>query len=293
MANPAQAGAAPVGTPPFSHPLFGAAPVRAQLALQPADDELRTAHTVGLMARYAREDSRHPLIRRAALEAIRDLRQRNPRQEAGRVWRWIRDRVQFIEDRDIAALAGIRDADETEVLIRPVDLVTMPEPSGDCDDYSMLTASMLRALGIPSAFRAIAADASQPDTYSHVYVVAFIDGQELVLDASHGPRPGWEAPAAGKVRTWRIDEMDNGLGLLDPTTPAWQRWVDVGVNAAANIATTRFAQPPAGTFVSGPQGTFYRQRPDGAAPSLPIAAGGSMLPWLLAGVVVLVLLARK
>jgi len=276
-------------------PYFGAGPVHGSLAAQSDDDELRTAHTVALMTRYAREDSRQPLIRRAALDAIRDLRPRNPRKEAAQVWAWVRRRVRLMEDAELAALAGVGEPTETEVLIRPVDLLSMVDPVGDCDDYSMLTASMLRALGIPSAFRAIAADASQPDTYSHVYVVALIDGRELALDASHGPRPGWEAPAVGKTRTWSIEPMNNGLGFNEPAAPWWQRGLDLGFQTTANILTTRLAQPPPGTFVSGPQGTYYRQQAGGggSVPFVPFSGGTSLLPWLLIGGLALVVFLKK
>jgi len=48
-----------------------------------------------------------------------------------------------------------------EVLIRPVDLLAMRTPSGDCDDFSMLAAAMLRALGIRASFKTAAADAGR------------------------------------------------------------------------------------------------------------------------------------
>lgn len=61
------------------------------------------------------------------------------------VWARIRQDVQFRDDAELAR--GITaDPEQAEVLIRPVDLVTMPRPQGDCDDQAMLCASMLRAL---------------------------------------------------------------------------------------------------------------------------------------------------
>ena len=275
--------------------LFGRRQVHAEVTEQSDDDETRTAQTVGLMARYTREDSTSPIVHRAALDAIALLPERDAAKEAAAVWRWIRDRVTFRDDSDLAAAAGISGVDTAtaEVLIRPVDILTMPHPVGDCDDYSMLAAAMLRALGIPSRFRTIAADQAEPENYSHIYVVAETPEGEIPLDASHGPRPGWQAPAVGKTRDWSIDPMSAGLGFAE--RPWWQTAINTGIKTTGNILTTRYAVPPAGTFVSGPEGTYYRQTGGGGVPYLPLDTGfglGSMLPWII-GIGALFLIAKR
>ena len=235
------------------------------------------------MSHYAATDASSPIVRRAALQAIAGLPERDCRKEAEAVWQWIRSHVRLIEDRAfVAGLEGV-DADDAEVLVRPVDILTMPQPAGDCDDHSMLAASMLRALGIPAQFRTIAAGAD-PATYSHVFVLAELPDGELALDASHGPRPGWQAQPTGKTRRWRIDEMSKGLGAID-----WGGIVQTSVTTVSDIMKARYGQAPAGVYQQTPEGLYYRQ-PEGAAPYT-FPGGGFGLTEISAGTLGLIVVA--
>jgi hypothetical protein len=152
----------------------------------------------------------------------------------------------------------------------------MPEPSGDCDDFSMLCAAMLRALGIESAFKTIAADSADPTRYSHVYVMAIRPEGELALDCSHGSTPGWEAPAVGKTRLWPLEKTTmrstNMRGLGDDGDGIdWESILNTGITQAGSVLKT--ALVPAGTYISGPQGTTYRA-PTGTAAASAMAFPG-------------------
>jgi hypothetical protein len=96
-----------------------------------------------------------------------------------------------------------------EILIRPRDLsqlcMLQSNAVGDCDDFSMYAACLLTALGIPCSFATVAASSVDPGAYSHVYVVAYVDGNRVPVDCSHGPHVGWEAPNRyGKFREWPV-----------------------------------------------------------------------------------------
>jgi len=274
-------------------------PVRMQVTLQPEDDEGRTASTVSLMARYIREDTHDEAVRAAADEAAAGIHAATLDDriaaEAAAIWRWVREHVQFIEDQVTAELAGA--PADAEALIRPADLVRMERPRGDCDDFAMLTAAMLRARGIPAALRTVAAEPSAPDRYSHVYVVAYTPRGELVLDSSHGPRPGWEVPSAGKVKTWSIELMQQSqLGQID-----WGAILEKGISTTADIFKARWGQPPPGTYLQrGPQGELFYRQPKNAAPYTFPGGGFGTTPvslWtialILAGVAVLAMIARR
>lgn len=253
----------------ITHPQFST-PVQATIVDVEGDDEQATAQTIRLMTQYAREDSRSPIVRRAAAAAVAGVAAGDVLGQAKAIWQWIRDRVRFQLDSDTAT--PITDTpDQAELLIRPVDILTMPHPAGDCDDQSMLCASMLRAVGIDSAFRTVAADASAPALYSHVYVVANLPSGELALDCSHGPYAGWEVRPAGKSRTWRIEQMQ--LGEID-----WGKIFEIGATAGAKIATARYGQPPAGTYIQQGESVTYRQ-PEGSSalayPGVGLNVGGS------------------
>lgn len=268
----------------FQHPDFDG-PVRYEAIERPDEDEAATADTIRVMCRVVREDSQDPIIR-----AIADAAAGAGSNPIDGVFRWVRSHVRFREDAEAAAgLRGFNPTD-TEVLIRPVDLVRMPTPAGDCDDFSMLTAALLRALGIRAAFVTIAADPSQPDTYSHVYVIA---AGRIPMDTSHGPAPGWSAPAAGKSRTWEIDDVFTRAtrpGQLGETA-WWQDLVKIGAQGGIDIA--KMYSTPSGYYQQiGPGGTSITTRQSGTAPfTIPTTIGtGSSSLLVLGGAAVLLIL---
>ncbi len=224
------------------------------------------------MAELARQDARHPIVQRAAYAAIAGAA--GPRKEAAAIHAWIRGRVRFVDD---SQLAGFRpEPADAEVLVRPVDLLTMPSPQGDCDDSSMLCAAMLRAVGIPAAFATVAANPREPDVYSHVYTVAVLPDGPLALDCSTqrgvDPRPGWEVRPAGKSRLWPIEEsaMLRGLGFEYTPPPVttgaqspWWGLVNTGINTAGTIFAARYGRPALdeGEYVRTPTGEYSRGTP--------------------------------
>jgi hypothetical protein len=96
-----------------------------------------------------------------------------------------------------------------EILIRPRDMYTMQYARmGDCDDFSMYVAALLLALGIPCNFVTIAGDESAPHIFTHVYVAAYpVEGERIVVDASHGSYCGWEArKPGGRKQEWPVGD---------------------------------------------------------------------------------------
>lgn len=258
----------------------------------PAGDDQATALTIERMSQYAREDSSSEIVRRAAHEAAALA----PLSPADGVFWWIRNHVRFVADAEVAQLAGIPDAADAEVLIRPIDLLTMPEPAGDCDDFSTLCASMLRALGIESSFRTVAADPADPAHFSHVYVIAHLPSGDQALDCSHGKEPGWEVhTAAGKVKTWPIEAPMKitaaPLGKLSgDDSEWWQDLIKTGVETAGSIAKT--VTLPKGYYQqTGANGQVtYVQQPGAAALQFPSTFGtSSSTTWLFMGIGLLAL----
>lgn len=253
------------------HPQFRT-PIQATIhQVESDDDEIVTAQTIQLMAEYAREDSVSPIVRRAAASAALTAQDNSAASKAAAVWQWIRDHVRFQLD-SVTAAPVSETPDLAELLIRPVDILTMPQMLGDCDDQSMLCASMLRALGIDSSFKTVAADKAAPDRYSHVYVVAHTPEGDLSLDCSHGPHPGWEVTPEGKTRIWRIEAMHQ-LGAID-----WGSIIKTGVEAGSEIAKARFGQPPEGTYIQQGSNVIYRQPADSSAlafPGVGVNVGGT------------------
>ncbi len=283
------------------HPAFDGRTLYTIEPRPPGDnDEANTAQTIARMAQYAREDSQNPIVRRAAYEAIGS--ERNERSQAEAVHGWIRAHVRFIEDAELAQ--GVSsDPHQAEVLIRPVDLLTMPRPEGDCDDFSMLCAAMLRALGIRAWFKTVAAAVEDPEHYSHVYVVADVPGGPLPLDCSHGAYPGWEVQRAGKARLWPVEQpaSTSGLGIIEENnvdstdTSWWQDLISQGLDVSGDIFKARYGVPQleSGQTVRLPNCTFASQLPAGTVPAVASTANTGLLLLIVAGVAIFILASRK
>ena len=170
------------------------------------DPDQQVADAIGLMSRYVREDWASPEIRADVAQAVGTSPDPVPR-----IFSFIKDRVRFLHDSQIAdALLPRYQWPVVEVLIRPRDMSTLCASGectrvGDCDDFAMYAAALLKAAGLKPAFVTVAADPQQPDRFSHVYVAAYrADGARVPVDVSHGHYPGWEAPNLGRIREWII-----------------------------------------------------------------------------------------
>lgn len=107
---------------------------------------------------------------------------------------WVRDNVKWI-----------RDTRGFETLQYPYR--TLAFGAGDCDDLSILLAALAISIGIPTQFRAIAANPMRKDQYSHVYVIMdpnqsgkWIAADPTVKTAAFG----WESPLKYKVMDLEI-----------------------------------------------------------------------------------------
>jgi len=276
------------------HPGFGAS-VGFKLEPLSNDPDQATAETVTRMDQYAVEDSQSPIIAAAVHDATGGG---SLDRVANDVFWWIKRHVRFVPDAELARPLWNGQAEwvpeETEVLIRPRDLLRMRDPQGDCDDFSMLAKAMLLAAGIPTNFVTVAADRSAPDVFSHVYVESDLAGVDVPLDTSHGPRVGWEAAGVSRRLVWGDSMMirlhglaavaPGGLGYTfgnEAAGGAGGAWWERAIQTGLNIAQNRYGVPPQGTFVQDPQGNVISRTVPGAVPYPPgvgfgVGVGGGL-----------------
>mgnify|MGYP006915175154 CR=1 FL=1 len=181
----------------------------------PMDADGQVRAVIERMREYALADSTSEPVR----SAVADAASRFPDPDiACSIFHWIKSRVQFERDETRNRELGIGGDDVlVEVLTRPVDLLTMRGARGDCDDYSMLAASMLIAAGRPVQFCTVAANSNEPGKFSHVYVET-VDrhGRRLPLDTSHGKYPGWEVGrfvSVTRFESWPVQRACTALIL--------------------------------------------------------------------------------
>jgi transglutaminase-like putative cysteine protease len=190
----------------IDHPVYGS--VRYTVEPLSLDPDTQIAQTIERMHTLVREDAASPVIQREMREIRERVRETGQSYVEG-VFQWVKGRLRFQKDEVNAGPVWSMGALGTdgviaESLVRPVDMANLPEGRkvGDCDDYSMYTASLLEAAGIPWKFATVAANAQDPEVYSHVYVVAYPNGQRIPLDTSHGAYVGWEAPRPFRKEEW-------------------------------------------------------------------------------------------
>jgi transglutaminase-like putative cysteine protease len=127
------------------------------------------------------------------------------------IFHWVRGTIRFVEDESLLYEEfGIQPENlDKELLIVPPVLLSMPVPMGDCDDFSLLTASMLLAAGIQPYYVTVAADAAEPRRFSHIYICAYLadEGRYLCLDPGNRLNaipPGWEAEKVTRKAIWPV-----------------------------------------------------------------------------------------
>lgn len=129
------------------------------------------AHMVDL-AKKGRADYR---IRSRAEKIIRNIRQKNYLEEARAIQAWVRDNIRYT-----------RDVRDVETLSSPDQ--TLARSQGDCDDKSLLVASLLESIGHQTRFVAVG---TAPNDFEHVLAEVNIDGQWIAVETTENVPLGW------------------------------------------------------------------------------------------------------
>jgi transglutaminase-like putative cysteine protease len=176
--------------------MFWGIPIRiADVLANPTDTDSSTEQTIRQMTGMVRSAYSNPVITDVVNSCLKTLPTHSTKRDLVRsIYRWVKGNVVFEEDEKVLAeQLGYVDTFK-ELLISPIVIVQMPQPMGDCDDFSMLLASLLMCAHIRCWFVTIAIEADNPNKWSHVYCAAELvdEGCVIPLDASHGTYPGWE-----------------------------------------------------------------------------------------------------
>lgn len=164
-------------------------------------DEVETGQTIAYMEELACFDAGERSVIAAANEALSDAgldQNADSFRKACAIFWWLKRHIRYVPTPATSALVD-------QTLIAPSALLAMPDPHGDCPQFSMLAAAMCRICCVPCFFVTIAADPKYPTIYSHVYnavQVSMACGDLMPFDSSNGPEPGAEYAIALKKKTW-------------------------------------------------------------------------------------------
>jgi hypothetical protein len=191
--------------------------------------------------------------------------------------------------------------------------------AGDCDDYTLLLASLAGTVGIATRAVTVAADPSAPNDFSHIYPEAEVTpGNWVAMDAARpGAQYGLPAQRYFRKRVWSLTDSSyrdvagqrvspmrgervsnlNGYAVLGQPDPniAAEDISAVGQSVANVIAAAKGS--PYGSFttpytpVAPPAGYGVPGYP-GGVPGATLSLGG-VSPWLIAIVAGLAIYASR
>lgn len=178
----------------------------------PLRSDVSTADTIAILRKLVRQYQSHPWVVASTQEAlVEHWPAASHRDMACAIFHWVRRKVRFVEDEQLMyeQLGVPYQHLDKELLIVPPTLLAMPQPMGDCDDFSLLLACQLACAGLEPFFVTVAADPHDPRKFSHIYVCARLadESSYLALDAGNrlaAVEPGWELPRVTRKAIWAI-----------------------------------------------------------------------------------------
>lgn len=143
--------------------------------------------TLKIMSDLTKAGKTNPAIRQRATSLVQDLKSKDRIGEIRRLFNYVQNSIRYV--RDIHNVETLHFAEQV-----------MSQEYGDCDDKSVLLASLLESIGHPTRFVAVG---FAPGEYSHVFVDTQIGNKKwLSLDATE-PRPmGWRPPDIVEILPW-------------------------------------------------------------------------------------------
>lgn len=136
------------------------------------------AQTLAMMAELSHAGKYSTVVRETALSLISPLDQKDWAAEVRALHAFVRDRIRYVSD-----------PEDVELLQTPEK--TLELRAGDCDDKSILLASLLKSINHPCRYRAVG---TQPGIFEHVYVETKIRDFWLPLETTEPVEPGWQPP---------------------------------------------------------------------------------------------------
>ena len=151
--------------------------------------------TLALMRRLVAAGSSDLTVREAAITAVRNagVGGHDKVGQLAALFRFVRDSIYFVGDvRGVETLQSPR--------------YTLQVGAGDCDDRATLLVAMARSIGLPASFsfKVIAANPGSRQ-FSHVYVVATLNGRKISMDPTYQDNAfGWEYPRPTRTGAMRV-----------------------------------------------------------------------------------------
>lgn len=153
-----------------------------------SDGKAGNLETVEFMRGIARQRASDPSVRQLALQIL--MAHKVPsnyyKDETLAIARFVKDRVRYVRD-----INGVETVTDPLTLI---DQIKRGEAQGDCDDMSLLIATLLLSIGHQPYFRIVKYNNDGSAPYNHIYVVDYernpgFKKERIVLDSIIKSKP--------------------------------------------------------------------------------------------------------
>ena len=146
-----------------------------------SDGEAGIFDTLALMRRMVNDFKTNPGIRQAALNVTFMTPAQDDASEVEALFTFVRDYIRYTKD--VYGIETLQTPDKT-----------MAMRVGDCDDQTVLLASLLESIGYPTRFVIEGYQDNGP--WEHVYLETCLLGEWIALDPTEQVAMGWQPPDA-------------------------------------------------------------------------------------------------
>lgn len=233
-----------------------------------AEGDQGTEQTITQMRRLIWDGLRNVDVNRLAVSIVYDAPAWNTRAEAKAIYSWIRKNIRFTGD--IAIAETLRTVEEI-LAVR----------AGDCDCINgVLLPTLMMSVGIETRLVTVAAEASRPESFSHIYPEVNLDGVWTPVDAAaehaaFGKEPGHVyRKTVWDLETGKRQDLKGwpGLGQDDDDGVDWSgiaQAITAGSAGAASLvkAINTPAYPLPVTYTTNAAGQL-----------VPVTSGTAILP---------------
>lgn len=124
--------------------------------------------TLAAMSQIIKKYKKAPAIRELALKIVSQVPEKQWRKEVDAIFKWVQKNIRYVKD-----VRGV------ETLHTPIQLLRLRQ--GDCDDMSIMAASLLESLGHPTRLCAVGVNGGE---FSHVFSQTKIGGNWVTLECT-------------------------------------------------------------------------------------------------------------
>ncbi len=160
-----------------------------------SDDNRATYESVEVIKQLCEEGKKDWVIRRTAEKIVQYIQPKDYEREIKAIYNFVIRRLRYTKD-----------IHKVETVHRARDLLRWHRKGADCDDFVILTGSLLQSIGHPIRIVIIGNNYKNKEDFSHIYLQVQLKDRWISLDGSvPGAKVGWEAPTYATKKIFNLD----------------------------------------------------------------------------------------